>query len=64
MEPLNEALRQWSLWNNLYAAQRRLLRKERQPDGKVKRYHEKKASTPSARLLAGEDLSQEQRQKL
>ncbi|WP_461783333.1 hypothetical protein [Prosthecobacter sp.] len=46
MEPLNEALRQWSLWNNLYAAQRRLLRKERQPDGKVKRYHEKKASTP------------------
>jgi hypothetical protein len=64
VEPLNEALRQWSLWNNLYGAQRRLLRKERQPDGKVKRYHEKKASTPCARLLAREDLSQEQRQKL
>jgi hypothetical protein len=64
VEPLNEALSQWSLWNNLYAAQRRLLRKERQPDGKVKRYHEKKASTPCARLLAREDLSQEQRQKL
>ncbi len=64
VEPLNEALSQWSLWNNLYAAQPRLLRKERQPDGKVKRYHEKKASTPCARLLAREDLSQEQRQKL
>jgi hypothetical protein len=64
VEPLNEALRQWSVWNNLYAAQRRLLRKERQPDGKVKRYHEKKASTPCARLLAREDLSEEQRQKL
>ena len=64
VEPLNEVLRQWSLWNNLYAAQRRLLRKERQPDGKVKRYHEKKASTPCARLMARKDLSQEQRQKL
>ncbi|MBK8036772.1 MAG: hypothetical protein IPK22_06485 [Verrucomicrobiaceae bacterium] len=64
VEPLNEALREWSLWNNLYGAQRRLLRKERQPDGKVKRYHEKKASTPCARLLAREELSQEQRQKL
>jgi hypothetical protein len=48
VEPLNEALREWSLWNNFYGAQRRLLRKERQPDGKVKRYHEKKASTPCA----------------
>jgi hypothetical protein len=64
VEPLNEALREWSLWNNLYGAQRRLLRKERQPDGKVKRYHEKKASTPCARLLARKDLSQERRQKL
>ena len=64
VEPLNEVLREWSLWNNLYAAQRRLLRKERQPDGKVKRYHEKKASTPWARLMARKDLSSEQRQKL
>ena len=30
----------------------------------MKRYHEKKASTPCARLLAREELSQEQRQKL
>jgi hypothetical protein len=64
VEPLNELLREWSLWNNLYAAQLRLVRKERQPDGKVKRYHEKKASSPSARLLAREDLSPEQRKKL
>jgi hypothetical protein len=64
VEPLNEALRQWSLWNNLYGAQRRLLHKERQADGKVKRYHEKQAQTPCARLLAREDISQEQRQKL
>ena len=62
--PLNEVLCEWSLWNNLYGAQRRLLRKERQADGKVKRYHEKRASTPCARPLAGKDLSQEQRQKL
>jgi hypothetical protein len=64
VEALNEVLCEWSLWNNLYAAQRRLLRKERQADGKVKRYHEKRASTPCARLLARNDLSQEQRQKL
>ena len=64
VEALNEALRQWSLWNNLYSAQRRLLRKERQADGKVKRYHEKRASSPCTRLLAGKDLSKEGRSRL
>jgi hypothetical protein len=64
IEPLNEVLREWSQWNNLYGAQRRLLRKERQADGKVKRHHEKRASTPCARLLAREDLSAEHRSKL
>jgi hypothetical protein len=57
VEPLNEALRDWSLLNNLYGAQRRLLRKERQADGKVKRIHEKTASSPCMRLLAGKSLS-------
>ena len=64
VEPLNEVLREWSLWNNLFGAQRRLLRKERRPDGKVKRHHEKRASTPCARLLARADLGEEQRRKL
>jgi hypothetical protein len=64
VEKLNEALAEWSLWNNLYSAQRRLLRKERQADGKVKRHHEKQASSPCARLLARNDLSTEQRRKL
>jgi hypothetical protein len=64
VEALNEVPCEWSLWNNLYAAQRRLRRKERQANGKVKRYHEQRASTPCARLLARNDLSQEQRQKL
>lgn len=64
VEPLNEALREWSLWNNLYGAQRRLLRKERQADGKVKRHHEKQAATPCSRLLARQDLSREQRRRL
>lgn len=64
VEPLNEVLTLWSLWNNLYGAQRRLVRKERQADGKVKRYHEKQAATPCARLLAREDLSVKQRQRL
>ncbi len=64
VEPLNQALKVWSLWNNLYLAQRRLLRKERGADGKVRRYHEKDAQTPCARLLARGDLSQEQRKKL
>jgi hypothetical protein len=64
VDALNEVLREWSLWNNLYSAQRRLLRKERQADGKVKRYHERQASTPCARLLARADLSKAQRQKL
>lgn len=57
VEPLNEALRDWSLLNNLYGAQRRLLRKERQADGKVKRIHEKTASSPCMRLLTGKSLS-------
>lgn len=57
-------LRQWSLWNNLYSAQRRLLRKERQADGKVKRHHEKQASTPCQRLLACSDLSTIERERL
>ena len=64
VEPLNEALALWSLWNNLHCAQRRLLRKERQPDGKVKRHHEKRASSPSRRLLARADLEPGQRKKL
>jgi hypothetical protein len=64
VEMLNETLREWSLWNNLYSAQRRLLRKERQADGKVKRHHEKQASSPCARLLKRSDLSQAQRRRL
>ena len=64
VEPLNEVMREWSLWNNLFGAQRRLLRKERLADGKVKRHHEKQAGTPCARLLARKDLSKEQRSKL
>ena len=62
--PLNEVCVLWSLWNNLYGAQRRLVSKERQADGKVKRQHEKAASTPCSRLLAHEDLGAGQRLKL
>lgn len=64
VEPLNAVLAQWSLWNNLYGAQRRLVSKERQADGKVKRRHEKQASTPCARLLARADLCPRQRTRL
>jgi hypothetical protein len=64
VEPLNSVMCLWSLWGNLYGAQRRLLRKERQPDGKVKRYHEKRASTPCARLLAHPDLKAAARKRL
>lgn len=64
VEPLNAVLQDWSLWNNLYCAQRRLLRKERLANGKVKRHHEKHASTPAARLLARADLLPEHRRKL
>lgn len=52
---------EWSLWNNLYGAQRRLLSKDKQPDGKVKRQHEKQATTPSTRLLERKNLSPQQR---
>lgn len=62
--PLNEAMCLWSLWNNLYGAQRRLLRKERQADGKVKKHHEKRAATPCARLLRSPALSAEGRKML
>jgi hypothetical protein len=64
VEPLNTVLAEWSLWNNLYGAQRRLLSKDKQPDGKVKRQHEKQAATPCARLLERKDLSPEQRGRL
>lgn len=64
VDALNQALAEWSLWNNLYGAQRRLLRKERQADGKIKRYHEKAASSPVTRLLASESLSEEGRRRL
>ena len=64
MERVNAVLQDWSLWTNLYCAQRRLLRKERLANGKVKRHHEKHASTPAARLLARADLLPEHRRKL
>jgi len=64
VEPLNEVLKQWSLWNNLYCAQRRLVRKERGADGKVRRYHEKKASTPCARLLGHDAMDKVGRGRL
>jgi len=64
VEPLNETLKHWSLWNNLYCAQRRLVKKERLADGKVKRHHEPRASTPCERLLAGSHLKEEQRRRL
>ena len=62
--PLNELLTLWSLWNNLYGAQRRLLRKQRAPDGKLRRIHEQKAATPWARLIAHSACTLAQRQHL
>ena len=62
--PLNDLLKLWSIWNNLYGAQRRLLKKERAPDGKVKRIHEKKASTPCTRLLNHPECPLSQHRKL
>ena len=64
IEPLNDLLIHWSLWNNLYGAQRRLLRKERDAHGKVKRYHETKALTPWARLQSHPDTTLDQRRQL
>lgn len=64
VEPLNEVLKEWSQWNNLYGAQRRLLRKKRGADGKVRRHHEKQAATPCARLLAWEALEPRHRERL
>lgn len=53
IEALNEVLRQRHQWNDLYGAQLRLLRNERQADGKVEHHHEKRASTPCARVHDG-----------
>ena len=64
IEPLNDLLIHWSLWNNLYGAQRRLLRKERDAHGKVKRHHESKALTPWARLHAHPNTTADQRHQL
>jgi len=64
IEPLNDLLIHWSLWNNLYEAQRRLLRKERNAHGKVKRYHESKALTLWARLQSHPDTTPKQRRQL
>lgn len=64
VDPLNDLLTHWSLWNNLYSAQRRLLRKERGAHGKVKRYHETQALTPWARLSSNPNIPAEQHAKL
>jgi hypothetical protein len=42
VEPLNEVLTLWSLWNNLYSSQRRLVRKQKDASGKVKRVQKKR----------------------
>jgi hypothetical protein len=64
VEPLNDLLIHWSLWNNLYGAQRRLLHKERDAHGKIKRYHEKQALTPWARLQSHPDITADKRSEL
>jgi len=62
--PLNHLLTRWSLWNNVFCAQRRLLKKERNPDGKVRRHHEKEARTPWVRLMEHPETTLSQRQHL
>jgi hypothetical protein len=42
VEPLNEELTLWSPWNNLYSSQRRLVSKQKDASGKVKRVQKKR----------------------
>ena len=59
LEELNELLRLWSLWKNLYSVT--MKQKSRIREGsKFVRRHEKKSFTPAQRLLASGKLSDEQ----
>jgi hypothetical protein len=42
VEPLDEVLTLWSPWNNLYSSQRRLVSKQKDASGKVKRVQKKR----------------------
>ena len=63
MQPLDEVLQLWSLWNNLYSPTLKLLSKQRE-GARVRKVHEKAARTPCQRLVECEALEPAGRARL
>jgi transposase InsO family protein len=58
--PLNELLRTWSLWRNLYCVTMEQISKRREGSRQI-RQHAKTSRTPAQRLLDGQSLTAAQR---
>lgn len=62
-EELNELLKRWSLWKNLFCVTMKQESKRREGSRQIRR-HEKKGRTPARRLLDGGELRREEELKL
>ena len=60
---LNELLKLWSLWRNLFCVTMKQSEKRREGSRQI-RVHEKQSHTPAQRLLASGDLQEAQKSKL
>lgn len=61
--PLNELMREWSLWKNLFCTTMEQLSSTRE-GSKQKRKHVKAVQTPAQRLLATDQLGAQDRQRI
>jgi hypothetical protein len=61
--PLNELMREWSLWENLFCTTMEQLSSTRE-GSKQKRKHVKAVQTPAQRLLATDQLGAQDRQRI
>ena len=63
LEDLNELLKQWSMWKNLFCVTMKQESKRREGSRQIRR-HEKKGRSPAQRLLDSEQLRPEEATKL
>lgn len=63
VDGLNELLKHWSLWRNLFCVTMKQESKRREGSRQIRR-HEKKGRTPAQRLIESGELGKEEEQKL
>lgn len=63
LEDLNELLKLWSQWRNLFCVTMKQVSKRREGSRQIRR-HEKKGRTPAQRLIESGELQEEERWKL